>query len=63
MKNNCNFHVLFVNPLKYKICNRIRCFCMRYHNIITFVRFMHCYRSRIINSHGAIPAEADQKTH
>ena len=31
------------------------------YDIITFVRFMHCYRSRIINSHTATPAEVDQK--
>ena len=33
------------------------------YDIITFVRFTHCYRSRIIDSHAATPAEADQKIH
>ena len=32
-------------------------------DIITFVRFMYCYRSRIIDSHTATPAEVDQKIH
>ena len=32
-------------------------------DIITFVRFMHCYSSRIIDSHTATPAEANQKIH
>ena len=30
-------------------------------NIITFVRFIHCYRSWSINSHIATSAEVDQK--
>ena len=32
-------------------------------DIITFVRFMHCYRSKTFDSHMAIPVEVDQKIH
>ena len=32
-------------------------------DIITFARFMHCYRSTIIDSHIATLAEVDQKIH
>ena len=32
-------------------------------DIITFVRFMHCYRPRIIDSHTVTHAEVDRKIH
>ena len=31
--------------------------------VATFIRFMHCYRFRIIDLHIATPAEIDQKIH
>ena len=38
-----------------------RCFCMRYCIISFGFMHMHCYRSRIIDSHTATPAEVNQK--